>query len=129
MIDPQELANRYVEVWNERNAELRRRQIAALWVPNGTHYVGTREARGYEELEQRIIGSHEKNVALAGNRFRAVRDACALRDVVTFHWEMLAGHDDTVLAVGLEFLMLDTDGRIVTDYQFVPGQAQPSTKG
>lgn len=115
----QELADRYVEVWNERETETRRQQIAALWVTGGAHYVGTREARGYTELEQRIAGSHEKNVVLAGNRFRAARDACALRDVITFHWEMLPARGDTVLAVGLEFLVVNAEGRIVTDYQFV----------
>ena len=124
MSNPQELASRYVEVWNERNAEKRREQIAALWTQDGAHYVGTREVHGYEELEQRVIGSHEKNVVLGGNRFRAVEDACALHDVVTFHWEMLPEHDDTVLAVGREFLVVNAQGRIVTDYQFILDQGQ-----
>jgi hypothetical protein len=125
MSDAQELADRYVEVWNERDDDERRRRIAALWVTNGVHYVAAREARGYTELEQRITGSHEKNVVLAGNRFRAAKDARALRDVITFHWEMLPAHDDTVLAIGLEFLVVNAEGRILTDYQFVLGQERP----
>lgn len=119
MSDPQELANQYAEVWNERDAEERRQRIAALWAADGVHYVGTREARGYRELEERITGSHEKNIVLLGNRFRAVNDARALRDIITFHWEMLPAHGDTVLATGLEFLVMNADGRIVADYQFV----------
>jgi hypothetical protein len=129
MSDPQKLANQYVEVWNERDAEERRLRIAALWVANGAHYVGTRKAHGYKELEERITGSHEKNVVLSGNRFRAVKDARALRDVITFHWEMLPAHGDTVLAIGLEFLVVNAVGRIVTDYQFVLGQEQPPAQG
>jgi hypothetical protein len=129
MSDPQALADRYVEAWNERDAGERRQRIAALWVTDGVHYVGAREARGYKAIEERITGSHEKNVALAGNRFRAVKDASALRDVITFHWEMLSAHDDAVLAVGLEFLVLNAEERIVIDYQFIPGQAQPPVQG
>jgi hypothetical protein len=120
MLDAQTLADRYVAVWNETDAERRRNAIAALWVPDGQHYVGTREARGYEALEKRILGSHEKNVRNDGNRFRAAQDARRLRDVVAFHWEMLPAGSETVLARGLEFLIVDDAGRILVDYQFVP---------
>jgi hypothetical protein len=117
--DPQHLADRYATVWNETDGERRRRAIAELWTENGRHYVGTREVQGYDQLEQRIIGSYEKNVRDGGHRFRAARDARALQDVVTFHWEMLPANSETVVASGLEFLILDPQGRILVDYQFV----------
>jgi len=120
MHDAQTLADRYVAVWNERDDERRRVALAALWVPDGQHYVGDREARGYDALEQRIRGSHEKNVRDNGNRFRAARDGRRLHDVVTFHWEMLPADSETVLATGLEFLIIADDGRILADYQFIP---------
>ena len=53
-----------------------------------------------------------------GNRFRAVKDARALRDVVTFHWEMLPAESEQVVATGLEILLIDATGRILVDYQF-----------
>ena len=116
MIDAQELANRYVAVWMESDPARRREQIAALWIPEGEHFVDTREARGYEALEARVAGSHEKNVRLGGYRFRAMTNALALRDVVTFGWEMLRG--DEVVGSGFEVLLITPDGRIRTDYQF-----------
>jgi hypothetical protein len=120
MLDPQTLADRYVAVWNEKDEERRRDAIAELWVPDGRHFVAGREAQGYPDLEKRIRGSHEKNVRDDGNRFRAVAGARRLRDVVTFHWEMLPAHADTVLAKGLEFLLVDDNDRILVDYQFIP---------
>ena len=119
MDNAQHLADRYAAVWNESDAERRRRAIADLWVPDGRHYVGTREACGYAALETRITGSYEKNVRDGGHRFRATPDARALRDVVTFHWEMLPADSERVVATGLEFLILDNEGRILLDYQFV----------
>ena len=119
MDEPQQLADRYVAVWNETDPERRRRAIAALWAAEGEHYVGAREVRGYDALEQRIIGSHEKNVRDGGHRFRAVPDARALRDVVTFHWEMLQADSEDVVATGREFLILDPQGHILVDYQFI----------
>lgn len=123
-MDAQSLADRYVAVWNETDPDRRRQQIAQLWVPEGRHYVGERKAHGYEALEVRITGSHDKNVRDGGYRFRAANDARALSDIVTFHWEMLPSGRDEVVARGLEILLLDDSGRILVDYQFVdPRQA------
>src|SRR5690348_16745716 len=58
----QDIAERYVAVWNETDPERRRRQIAELWTPAGRHYVDQREVHGYDALEKRITVSHEKNV-------------------------------------------------------------------
>jgi hypothetical protein len=37
---------------------------------------------------------------------------------VKFNWEMVSS-DGEAVAVGLEFLVLDPDGRIRLDYQFI----------
>ncbi|MGH2898065.1 MAG: hypothetical protein ACRDMZ_05275 [Solirubrobacteraceae bacterium] len=117
--DPQKLADRYAAVWNEPDPIARRRAIAALWAPDGVHYVQDREYRGHQALEERVLDAYDKNVRLTGNRFRAVRNAQALRDVVELNWEMVAADGEQVLAVGLEVLVLDDDQRSVRDYQFI----------
>jgi SnoaL-like domain len=122
MRNAQAIADSYVAVWNETDPDRRRLAIAELWAPDGEHFVDIREARGYDALEKRITSSHEKNVRDGGNRFRAAQDARALRDVVTFHWEMLPADSETVVARGLEILIVNDWGRIVTDYQFVLGR-------
>ena len=118
MTSAQELADRYVAVWNETGAGARRKIIHELWVPDGLHFVGAREARGYDELEARILGSHEKNVVAGGNAFRAAPNARALRNGVTFNWEMISPAGE-VLATGLEFLIVDDRQKILVDYQFI----------
>jgi hypothetical protein len=118
MTDVQNIADRYIAVWTEADPSARRDAIAELWIPEGRHYVGTRSVQGYDALEKRITESHEKWVRDKRNRFRAI-DAKGLHDSVTFYWEMLPPDGDTVLAVGLEFLILNEQGRILTDYQYV----------
>lgn len=115
-----ELAARYVAVWNERDTEKRRRQIAELWVPEGEHYVESRKVAGHDALEERIVESHNEFVRYAGNRFRAVPGARREGNVVTFYWEMLPADADTVLGKGLEFVIISDAGKILQDYQFYP---------
>lgn len=119
MFDIQQLVDRYVAVWNETNAEKRRTAIPQLWAPEGVHYVRTLEARGYAELETRITGSHEKNVRDGGYRFRPAGEAQVLHGVATFRWEMVTAAGGDIEATGLEFFVLDGDGRILSDYQFI----------
>jgi len=115
----QQLADRYAALWNEADADARRRAIAELWSPTGVHFVKTREARGHQALHERVTGAYEKNVRERGFRFRACPDAQRLRDVVSFHWEMIRPDSGEVAALGLEFIQLDDNGLIVADHQFI----------
>jgi hypothetical protein len=116
-LDIQSLAERYVAVWNEPDPSARRKAIAGLWAPDGAHYVRTLEARGHEALEARVTASWEKNVGTGEHTFRG-RAAQRLRDVVTFDWEMVSSAG-TIEAVGREFLLVNEQGRILVDYQFI----------
>ena len=120
-IDAQALADRYAAVWNDSNPKTRRDTIETLWTPDGEHYVGVREVRGYEQLQERVTGAWEKNVRDAKHLFRAVKNAQHVHGVVSFNWEMIEPSNGEVLATGLEFLQLDAQGRIKVDHQFIVG--------
>jgi hypothetical protein len=131
-----ELAEKYMALWNEPDADERRRTIAELWTEDGRHVlqppqeireiaaqpgVGLRailEATGYEEIEARAASAYEHWVGSEGLSFRGRDDADRLGDVVKFHWEAVA-KDGELFAVGLNFLVLAGDGRIERDYTFV----------
>jgi len=113
-----ELAERYVAVWNEPDAEARRRRIAGLWIEDGLHCTPSMEARGHAALERRIIGAWEKWVKGAGHSFRYAGDADSHHGGMKFHWEMRSP-DDTLVSLGFDFLLIGADGRIAADYQFI----------
>jgi hypothetical protein len=131
-----QLAEKYLALWNEPDADRRRRMIAELWTQDGRHMLqppeeiraiaarpgialtATLEARGYEEIEARAASVYEHWVGSEGLNFRGGDDAQRLGDVVTFHWEAVA-EDGQVSGVGLDFLVLAADGRIERDYTFV----------
>ena len=131
-----ELAEKYVALWNEPDDERRGRMIAELWTEDGRHILqppeeireiaaqpgiamtAILEARGHEQIEARVTSAYEHWVGSEGLSFRGRDDADRLGDVVKLHWEAVA-KDGTVFAVGLSFLVLAADGRILRDYTFV----------
>jgi hypothetical protein len=135
-MDAKALSERYVGVWTEADPSVRRRMIRELWAPDGAHVLepprdirdaakrlGFRtpalEAKGYEALEARVTRGYEQFVAPGQFVFRARDDASRLLDVVKFRWEMVPAGGGAVAAVGLEILVLDRDGRIAIDHQFI----------
>ena len=131
-----ELAEQYVAVWNEPDADRRRRMIAGLWTEEARHILqppqeiraiaaqpgigltAILEAQGHGEIEARATSAYEHWVGSEGLSFRGRDDADRLGDVVKLHWEAVAT-DGTVPAVGLSFLVLAADGRIERDYTFI----------
>lgn len=130
-----ELAERYSAVWNEPDPDARRRQIAALWsedalvllqpplemiaAADDLAVAPSLRVRGHAELDARVTRAYEQFVAPDGNVFRARPDAQRLDDVVKFAWELVPAGGDEVLGSGMTVVMVDRDGRITHDYQFV----------
>ncbi len=105
-INPRDLVGRYVAVWNEPDAELRRKAIHDLWTENGVHILQppqeirkaaaglgftstTLEARGYDALEVRVTRAYQEFVAPGEFTFNPRDNADRLDNVVKFNWEMV----------------------------------------
>ena len=131
-----DLAETYIALWNEPDADRRRRMIATLWAEDGRHILQPPQeirsiaaqpgiamtailmAQGYEEIEARAASVYEHWVGSEGLSFRGRDDADRLGDVVKLHWEAVA-KDGARFGVGLSFLILAADGRIERDYTFI----------
>jgi hypothetical protein len=130
-----ELCDRYVAVWNQADPDRRRTLVDGLWAADAEHVLvppqdvrtaaaelnlsAVFEVRGHRELEARVTEAHARFVASGDYAFRRRDDAQRLRDVVKFTWEMVATADGSVAGAGLEFLVVDAEGRIRRDYQFI----------
>jgi hypothetical protein len=131
-----DLAERYVAMWNEEDPEERRAAVAELWAADGAQILQppqeildqaarigfinpVLEARGHHELEARVTRSYEEFIAPGEFRFRGPNDATQIGDVVKFEWEMVRVGDGEPVGAGLEFVILDPHGQIRLDYQFI----------
>lgn len=119
MNDPNEFALRYIGLWNEPDAELRRKAITDLFAPHAVHYTPTQEVHGHDELQERVTTAYEKWVKPGVFAFRAVRGAGGHHNAVRFNWEMYRVEDGSADSRGFDFITLDEQGLIVTDHQFV----------
>ena len=139
MTDLNDLRDRYVAVWNEPDPDARRKQIEALWAPDGGQVllhppgevrdaaerlrfaVPPLEVRGHDALEARVGRAYEMFVGPGEFVFRAPDAAAALLGdhVVAVRWEMVPAAGGPPAGAGLDVLDLDGDGRIRTDHQYI----------
>jgi hypothetical protein len=133
MTDPNELADRYVAIWNEPDADRRRDAVRTLWTDGGMQILkppqeireaaatlamsSILEARGHAELEARVANAHEQFAAKY--EFRRSGEADRLQDVMTFRWEAVLRDSGEPDGAGRHVFVLDPDGRIRLDYLFV----------
>jgi hypothetical protein len=123
--DPNELAERYVRLWNEPDAVARRRMVDELFAADGTHVDQQADVTGRAAIADLVGRRHRRFVLTDGFAFRSRRNADGFRNVVRFNWELLPAATGRVRAVGLDLLTLDDDGQIRMDYQFMQ-RAHPS---
>ncbi|MGW6277516.1 hypothetical protein [Kribbella sp. NPDC055071] len=131
----EQLADRYIALWNEPNPDVRRESIEQLWTGDAVHLVeppeeiakraaqigvtATLESRGHEALVARVTRAYDEFVGTGQYEFRRHGEVAALRDLVKLRWAMVpVGGGDTV-AIGIDLLLLTPAGRIHTDYQLL----------
>ena len=89
MTDIREFVDRYVNIWNEPDAERRRQTIRELWQEDARHLARTLEAVGHDGIETRVRTAYEKWVKEKGNVFRLRDGVDGHHDTIKLRWEML----------------------------------------
>ncbi len=108
---------RYTAVWNEADADRRLKAIAELWASDGHYANVSEEYRGHEQVDAAIREAYEDFI-LKGFTFK-VHEYHENHDAVRIIWHMVPAGGGDVAAVGTEFIVLDADGLIRIDYQFM----------
>jgi hypothetical protein len=114
-----QLVNDYVAAWNEGDPVRRRERIASVWAADGRTCHRLADSHGYEEIEQRVVGSWRRWISEGKYLFRPAWWR-SHHDVVQLRFELIRREDGAVEARGLSFLLLDAEGRVRCDYQFNP---------
>jgi hypothetical protein len=98
----------YGAAWNEPDIAARRRLLEKAWATDGTYTDPTAHVEGREALVQHISGFLK---GLPGARIAPTSHADLHHGMLRFTWRIWKA-DGTPLSEGMDFGVLDGDGRI-----------------
>lgn len=119
MFDPQDLADRYLEIFNEGDNDARAKMIADFWALDGEHHGGF-DGKGHAEIEAGITKSHANWIDGRGWKWVPKTPAKVRQNVVFFMFDAALAADETqIVADGAQVLIVNEEGKVEKDYTFV----------
>jgi hypothetical protein len=104
----QSIVDGYFAIWNEPDQAQRRARIAEVW-SSGANYVDPMfAAQGAEALEALVAGLHQN---YPGHSFRQTGSLDLHHDRARWGWDFLKP-DGTIVMSGVDFAVLDADGKL-----------------
>jgi hypothetical protein len=117
--DNASFTDRYLDLWNEPDPHARRATVTDLWAEDGTNSTPSLEARGFEAITARVTRSYDSYVGPGTYLFRLARVPVSHHQAIRLDWEMITRDTGAVASTGTEFLVLNDEGRIMSDHQFL----------
>jgi len=112
-----DVVERYKAVWNEADPDRRKKAIGELWVSDGHYANVAEEYRGHDQVHEAIHEAYvdfvEKGFAFTVHNYQVNHNALRIT------WHMVPAGGGDVAAVGTEFIVLDPNGHILSDHQFM----------
>lgn len=116
---PGELAERYIEVWNESDPQARRSAVKQIWSEDALCCTPVADYVGREAIEGRVAAAYDKWVQQQGFVFRPRGAADEHHGGLRVRWDMTPSAGGEPVSSGEQFLLLDDDGQVRYDYQFM----------
>jgi hypothetical protein len=114
-----ELVDRYVAMWNERDSDVRRKLIEELFAEDAVYVMFSRDPmHGHDDIAEQIDFAH-KLYFDRGFVFKSSNNADGHHNLVKFDWVLVSSETAELESLGFDFFVLDDDGRISQDYQFL----------
>ena len=112
----QEIVDRYIAVWNEKDAQRRRELVDALWAQDGRYTDPLADARGREEIAG-LIGAVQQQ--FPDFVFTLGGPVDTHHGQARFTWHLGPDEAPEPAVVGFDVAVLDGDGHIGSVYGFL----------
>jgi hypothetical protein len=103
------LVNRYIEAWNEADADRRRELVAEVWTEDGTYLDPLMSGAGHDSIATMIALAQQQ---FPDHRFELSFGPDAHNDRVRFAWRLYGPEGDSPVAGGVDFGTVADDGRL-----------------
>ncbi|WP_188316781.1 nuclear transport factor 2 family protein [Solihabitans fulvus] len=111
------IVQKYLPTWREPDPEVRAKAIAELWSTDAIYRNATTEYVGRLGIEHAVTEAYE-TFAVHGCTFR-VDSVDTNHEAIRYRWEMLPPGGGEPTAIGTQVVVLDADGLMVRDHQFL----------
>jgi SnoaL-like domain len=125
MTDPAKIAERYIALWNETDAQSRKALLASAWTEDATYVDPMMKGQGHSEIDALIGAVHQR---FPGHRFVLKGAPDGHADRLRFTWT-LGAPGAAPIAQGTDFGIVADDGRLRSVSGFldhVSAQASPA---
>jgi hypothetical protein len=112
-----QIAERYIAMWNETDHAIRRKLVDELWAEDCVYFNRFFVAKGRDMIENVVTGAHHEYFA-KGFVFKSCHDAYGHHQGLKFGWVMVSADTGEVDTFGEEFVILNEAGQILMDYMF-----------
>ena len=113
----EQLIERYLEAWNETDADARRAAVADVYADGAQYVDPLADVTGHDQISE-LIGAVQQQVP--GHVFRLADGGVdAHHNIARFSWELVPATGGESLAVGFDVAVLEEDGRIVSVLGFL----------
>jgi hypothetical protein len=103
-----DLIDRYIETWNETDAQRRHDLIARTWTETASYVDPMLSSDGHAEIDAMIRSVHER---FPGHRIRRTGDVDSHNNRVRFGWELVP-ENGTALVTGTDFGIVAESGKL-----------------
>jgi hypothetical protein len=108
MTEAARIAERYIDLWNETDAQSRKKLIASAWTEDATYVDPMMKGQGHAEIDALIGAVHQR---FPGFSFVLAGAVEGHNDRVRFSWT-LGAPDAGPIAHGTDFGFVAADGRL-----------------
>ena len=112
----EKVADRYIMVWNELDAESWRHGVAGLWTKEEPYTDPLATVEVQLAIEEVITGVREQ---FPGHVFRRIGSADAHHNVVRFRWELVPEGSNEPVVEGFDVVAVADDRRVRDVYGFL----------
>jgi hypothetical protein len=116
MTDVNAVIARYLDTWNEPDADRRGKGVAELWTEDGGYTDPLAAVTGHQGVEAVIAGARDM---FKGHTFRLAGPVDAHHDIARFTWELIPAGGGEPVVVGFDVAVFAGDGRIKQVYGFL----------
>jgi hypothetical protein len=120
MTDAAKIAENYIRLWNETDADNRKKLIASAWTEDALYIDPMMKGQGHSEIDALIGAVHER---FPGHRFVLKGAADGYGDRLRFTWT-LGAEGAAPIVQGTDFGVVTAEGRLKSVSGFLDYVAQ-----